>query len=341
MDQFMNIIRPIQLFEDTVLILDQTLLPGEERWLEIHDYRNMIEAIKSLRVRGAPLLGLAAITAIYLAAIEFTNDDNFAGRLAKAIQEVEASRPTAVNLFKATARVKAILNSSANSEDVINQLRNLYLSIHRFEEAACDSMGQNGASLFQSSGKLNIMTICNTGSLATIGIGTALGVIRTLAQSHDVHVYATETRPLLQGARLTMWELQKSGIPATLITDNMAGWVMKTKGIDAILTGADRITVSGDTANKIGTLNLAILAHHYHIPFYVVAPETTIDTSISSGDEIRIEERKPGEITFICKQSIAPEGCDVFNPAFDVTPHSLISGIITDRGVYKPPCKFE
>lgn len=337
----MSLIRPIQLFEDTVLILDQTRLPQEECWLEIHDYRVMIEAIRALKVRGAPLLGLAAITAVYLAALEYACEKDFQAHMEQAYAAIEASRPTAVNLFKATDLAKQEIRSSLTAMEAIEKLRILYLSIYRYEESACDAMGRNGASLFPGKEKLNIMTICNTGSLATIGIGTALGVIRTLAEERDVHVFATETRPLLQGARLTMWELQQSDIPATLITDNMAGWVMNTNRIDAVLAGADRITAQGDAANKIGTLNLAILANYYHIPFYIVAPSTTIDASITSGSEIQIEERSAEEVSSVQHQKTAPDGIRVFNPAFDVTPHSLISGIVTDHSVHTPPYDFK
>jgi methylthioribose-1-phosphate isomerase len=337
----MNIIRPIQLFEDTVTILDQTRLPREEVWLELVDYRQMIEAIKMLRVRGAPLLGLAAVATVILAAIKYISDDDFVKKMDAVCWEIDASRPTAVNLFKATSQARKILHGSINSREAMEGFRKLYTSLYEYEETACQRIGINGAGLFPQSKKLNLMTICNTGSLATVGIGTALGVIRTLHQDHEVQVFVTETRPLLQGSRLTMWELQKSGIPATLITDNMAGWVMKTNTIDAVLTGADRITANGDSANKIGTLNLAILAKYYNIPFYMVAPVTTIDSSLKSGSEILIEERDPGEVSSIGNQVIAPEGIEVFNPAFDITPASLIEGIITDKGVFKPPYQLD
>jgi methylthioribose-1-phosphate isomerase len=283
---------------------------------------------------------LAAIAAVYLAALNFREDKDFVKSMETALWEIESSRPTAVNLFKATAMARQSLSESYSPKDAIERFRNLYSSLFEQEESACISMGKNGADLFIPGKELNIMTICNTGSLATIGIGTALGVIRTLAQTNDVHIYATETRPLLQGARLTMWELQKDGIPATLITDNMAGWAMNTNQIDAVLVGADRITANGDTANKIGTLNLAILSKYYQIPFYVVAPITTIDSSLESGAEILIEERNPNEVSTLCNQKITPDDIDVFNPAFDITPASLITAIITDAGVFKPPFNF-
>ncbi len=337
----MNTIYPIKLLEDKIILLDQTRLPQEEIWLEMIDYRQMIEAIKMLRIRGAPLLGLAAIAAAYLAAIQFLREKEFMKLMDNAVDEIESSRPTAVNLFKATTKIRQILHESIDSKVIKDKLRTLYEFLYEYEESACEKIGMNGITLFAPDKKLNIMTICNTGSLATIGIGTALGVIRKLTVDHDVHVYASETRPLLQGARLTMWELQKSGIPSTLITDNMAGWVMKTNSIDAVLTGADRITANGDTANKIGTLNLAILAKYFKIPFYVVAPVTTIDSSLESGSEIAIEEREHNEISSLGNKQIAPMGIHVFNPAFDITPASLITAIITDSRVFIPPYHFD
>ncbi len=328
----------IKLFRDKIIIIDQTLLPSKELELEIINYREMIEAIKKLRIRGAPALGVAAAATAYLAAKEFHKKDDFITLLLKAIDEIEESRPTAVNLFLATEKIKKIISNNENL-NIPEMIFNFACELRDYEIEACEKMGKNGAD-FLGKPNLKILTHCNAGSLATVGIGTSLGVIRKIAERFKIQVFVDETRPLLQGARLTMWELMKSGVPCTLISDNMAASTILSEQIDCIITGADRIAVNGDTANKIGTFNLGILSKHFNIPFYIVAPETTIDKEILTGNEINIEQRNPDEVRHFHSVKTAPINCLVHNPAFDVTPAELISGIITDKKVYKFPYKF-
>lgn len=329
-----SILRKKQSF----LILDQTLLPLIEKQIEIFDYRVMIEAIKALRIRGAPAIGIAAAGACWLAAIEFEKQDNFLEELNSAVLEIEASRPTAVNLFNATQKARSIINSTS-PDKIVFALFELVDSLFHYEFDSCNQMAENGLNYIPQD-YTNFLTHCNTGGLATYGTGTALGVIRKIAQNRQIKVFADETRPLLQGARLTMWELMKSGIDATLITDNMAAHSIKTKGIHCIITGADRICKNGDSANKIGTYNLSILADYFKIPFYIVAPESTIDRSLESGEQIIIEERKAHEVTHYKEVQFAPDNAKAFNPAFDVSPAHLIKAIITEKKVYEYPYNF-
>ncbi|PID28935.1 MAG: S-methyl-5-thioribose-1-phosphate isomerase [Candidatus Cloacimonadota bacterium] len=332
----MNYVKSIDFDRQKAEIIDQTLLPNDFKLLKITDYREMIEAIKTLRIRGAPAIGIAASVACYLAAKEIqTKNGNYSDFL-EAVKEIEASRPTAVNLFYACNGIRAInaeiKNLPAKVYDYAEKLRD-------YEIDACRKMGENGARLI-SKKSLKILTHCNTGSLATVGIGTALGMIRVLAESHDVHVFVDETRPLLQGARLTAWELGESGIPYSLITDNMVASVIRSEKIDMIITGADRIAANGDSANKIGTFNLAVLAKYFGIPLYIVAPETTLDSKIRNGEEIIIEERSPSEVKQWRDVKTAPENANAKNPAFDVTPSELIKAIITEKNVYSYPYQF-
>jgi len=321
---------------DCFEILDQTLLPSQEKYVVIETYIQMIEAIKSLQIRGAPAIGIAAVSACYLACKEFANTTNFHTNMLSAITQIEVSRPTAVNLFHATQRVRALLTQQNQPmPDLIKQISKLVDELMTIELKACENMAKNGMGYIPAD-FTRFLTHCNTGSLATYGEGTALGVLKEIAQHRDIHIYADETRPLLQGARLTMWELKKAGLPCTLITDNMAARTIETQSVQAIITGADRIAKNGDTANKVGTFGLAILARHFGIPFYIVAPETTIDNSIASGADIIIEERSAGEVTHIKGVTIAPEGINAFNPAFDITPAHLITAIITNERVWVP-----
>jgi len=322
----------------SMLILDQTLLPQTEKQIEITDYRQMIEAIKALRIRGAPAIGIAAAGAAWLAGLEFEKDKHFKEKLLTAVIEIEASRPTAVNLFHACSRVRELIALTPDDQLVFALFEYLD-SLFHYEFNSCNQMAENGFEYIPKD-FTRFLTHCNTGGLATYGAGTALGVIRRIARDRQIKVFADETRPLLQGSRLTMWELKKSNIPAVLISDNMAAHTIKTQKINCIITGADRICKNGDSANKIGTMNLAILADYYKIPFYIVAPESTIDRHLAHGDQIEIEQRKADEVSHIRGQQIAPDHIEVFNPAFDVSPAHLIKAIITEKKVYEYPYQF-
>lgn len=329
-------IKTVILAGKKVSILDQTLLPETEKYIDIPDYRAMIEAIKKLRIRGAPAIGVAGAIACALAYDEFSQVDV----LEKSFLEIENSRPTAVNLSHAVNMVRDYLNrkkSTAISSEVWDLARDLMTK----EKLYSDLQADNGVKeIYHGQDEIRILTHCNAGSLATYGEGTALSVIKALAKRCKVKVWADETRPLLQGARLTAWELVKSGVDVTVITDSMAAYTIKNKGIDLIITGADRITTNGDTANKIGTYGLSILAKHFKIPFYIVAPETTIDRTLDCGSKINIEERDFAELRFFNGKQIAPLECNVFNPAFDVVDNKDITAIITDKCVYHPPYKL-
>ena len=329
-------IESIRISKNKVEILDQTQLPFVEKYIEIQNYREMAEAIFRLKIRGAPAIGIAASAGSYLAALEFENKENFLDNIFRAITDLENTRPTAVNLFAATLKIRKIIKE--NPINISEQLYKFTIDLMNYEKYACEKMGENGSKFIGN--VKNILTHCNTGSLATYGIGTALGVIRTIALKNKIQVFADETRPLLQGSRLTMWELHKSNIDATLITDNMAAQIIKKEKIDCIIVGADRIAKNGDSANKIGTFGLSILANHFKIPFYIVAPETTIDRNISTGNEIKIEERNHNEVRKFKDYSITSEEFKVANPAFDVTPSEFITAIITDEKVYQYPYSF-
>ncbi|MCK9410370.1 MAG: S-methyl-5-thioribose-1-phosphate isomerase [Bacteriovoracaceae bacterium] len=333
-------INSIEWNGSSVRFLDQTQLPDAEVYTETNDLDVLIDAINRLKVRGAPLLGITAAYGVLLgthSAID-ASAETFKNRVESAAASIAATRPTAVNLFWSLERMRKILrlNSSDTPKMLFEKLKAEAVAIHTEDRTMCEAMGKAGAELIPNGA--SILTHCNTGALATGGIGTAFGVLFSAHHSgKKIHVYADETRPLLQGARLTMWELQKEGIPATLITDNAAAWTMKSKKIDLVITGADRIAVNGDTANKIGTYNLAVLAKEHNIPFYIVAPSSTIDPAIPSGDQMIIEERSADEVINGFGKRTAPVDSDVFSPAFDVTPNTLISGIITETGVHTAP----
>ena len=323
-----------------VKLIDQTLLPREEKYIEILDYRSMIEAIKKLRIRGAPALGIAGLVASALALDEFRDYPDYQAKLLIALDQIEKARPTAVNLSYAINIVRKYINRSDFSSES-DELWKKAEELSQQEKLAGDYMAENGVQeIYHGQSEIRILTHCNTGSLATYGEGTALSVIKALAKRIKVIVWVDETRPLLQGARLTVWELLKEGIECYLISDSMAAHTIKTKHIDCIITGADRITSNGDSANKIGTLTLSILAQYYHIPFYIVAPTSTIDHNLEHGKQIIIEERDCSELKFINGVQIAPVTCEVFNPAFDVVDNCNITAIITDRGVFKKPYDF-
>lgn len=310
---------------DALSLLDQTRLPTEEVWDTYTDYRAVAQAIRQLVVRGAPAIGIAAAYAYCLAALE----DPSPAALAAARETLSASRPTAVNLFWALARM-------ADCEQTVPALKREAEAIHVEDIAMNRRMGKAGATLVPKGAR--ILTHCNAGALATGGYGTALGVIRAAhAQGNVEMVYCDETRPLLQGARLTAWELVRDGIPATLITDNMAAALMAQGKIDLVFLGCDRMAANGDFANKIGTYGVAVLAAYHGIPFYTVLPSSTIDLSLPDGSGIVIEQREAGEVTHFGGVRTAPEGVAVWNPAFDVTPHRLLTGIVTEKGVIHPP----
>jgi len=318
-------------------ILDQSKLPGAQIFADLENYRDVVLAIQEMKIRGAPTIGVAAAYGIALGAsnINTATRDEFLVQLNQVMRAFAASRPTAVNLFQAINRMKEATEGD-DVDEIKGSLVNQAKRIHREEIAATRQLSQLGAKLIDNGSTL--LTHCNAGPLATAGYGTALGVIKAAKdQGKKVKVFVTETRPLLQGARLTTWELREEGLPVTLITDSMAGYFMYKGKIDCVVVGADRIASNGDSANKIGTYTLAVLAKENKIPFYIAAPTSTIDLSLSSGAEIPIEERNPEEITHIQGIPIAPEGIRAANPAFDVTSHSYITAIITEKGIVKEP----
>ncbi len=332
--------RPLEYKDGVLRLIDQTRLPAEYVTVECRTYIQAADAIKNMIVRGAPAIGVTAAYGIALGAmaIETQSKEVFFQKLKEICDTMRLTRPTAVNLFWAVKRIYD--KACENKDKPVNQIKKI------IEEEAClmdredvetnKAIGANGNALIKPN--WTILTHCNAGALATCGYGTALGVIRAAHEAgKNIKVYADETRPYLQGARLTAWELLQDGIPVTLICDNMAGYFMKRGVIDCVIVGADRIALNGDTANKIGTYMLAVLAKENKIPFYVAAPVSTIDFTIADGNSIPIEERKPEEVTHIKGIRIAPEGVNVANPAFDVTPAEYITGIITERGVLYPP----
>lgn len=326
--------------KDHLILLDQTKLPDEIVYIDCYSYKDVVSAIKTLAVRGAPAIGVAAGYASVLAFRECRaySDTGLTERFYAALDELEASRPTAVNLSWAISEMKEVYSHSESLETAGAELLNKAKDIEYSDRDMCRRIGSHGADLFKGKTALNILTHCNTGALATAGDGTAFSVIKELNERGQIScVYADETRPLLQGSRLTATELMANEIPCCLITDNMAAMLMNTRHIDAIIVGADRIALNGDGANKIGTYGLAVLASYHHIPFYLAAPFSTFDTSIKSGGEIVIEERNPDEVRTYKGIQLAPKDVPVFNPAFDVTPNHLITGIITEKGVIVPP----
>jgi methylthioribose-1-phosphate isomerase len=329
--------QPVQWLGNKLKIIDQTQLPGKLAYLELRDYTEAVAAIKQMKVRGAPAIGVAAAYGIALGAwnIKAGTRADFLKQLDKILKTFAAARPTAVNLFRAIDRMKVVA-STADFAMIKQSLIDEAKKIHAEEEAATRRLSELGAGLIKDG--FTIMTHCNAGSLATAGYGTALGVIKAAReQGKKLEVIATETRPLLQGACLTAWELMQEKIPITLITDSMAGYFMSRGQVNCVIVGADRIAANGDTANKIGTYTLAVLAKENDIPFYVAAPTSTIDLSLKSGDRIPIEERNPEEVTSIKGIRLAPRGVKAVNPAFDITPHKYIAAIITEKGIARKP----
>ena len=321
-----------------VRLIDQTQLPHEESFVETADYRDLAEAIRHLKVRGAPLIGITAAYALALACREAVaaGEEAYLSRLREAAAELRATRPTAVNLTWALERMLRVAESAASARDAVEAMEMEARHIHEEDITANRRIGANGSTLLGSG--TSILTHCNAGSLATGGYGTALGVVRAAWEDGLLErVYATETRPLLQGARLTAWELQRDGIPFTLIVDSAAGSLLRKGLVQAVVVGADRIAANGDVANKIGTYTLAVLAKQNDVPFYVAAPTSTIDLSTPSGDEIPVEERAPEEVTTLAGAATAVAGATAANPAFDVTAAEFVSAIITENGVARPP----
>src|SRR5579883_2933590 len=330
-----------------VCLLDQSALPGEIRYLQIHDEAEVASAIRSLKVRGAPAIGVAAAFGMVLALTRLWHARGQSLTLAQAqthlvetAKLLRQARPTAVNLPWAVERmlrrVDQTLARDCSLAELVAALKQEARAIADEDSAACLAMGRYGAELIPDGATL--LTHCNAGSLATAGLGTALAPIYVAHQSgKHLRVFVDETRPVLQGARLTAWELQQAGIPLTLITDNMAAHFMRHAGIQAVFVGADRIAANGDVANKIGTYGLAVLAHAHAIPFYVVAPRSTIDLTLPAGEQIPIEQRDPSEVTSIGGSPIAPAGVHVANPAFDVTPHTYVTALITEAGIAHAP----
>ena len=325
---------------NTVVLIDQNALPLAERDVACKSYKEVISAIKDLTVRGAPAIGVAAAMGAALGALHLPPlpSEEFHRKLFTICDEIAQARPTARNLFWALERMKKCLDQTkpVSQSNLVKKLINEAKRICLEDIEINRQMGKYGCLLLADGD--NILTHCNAGALATAGYGTALGVIRTAReQGKKLHVYVDETRPILQGARLTAWELKKEKIPFTLITDNMAGFLMQQGKIDKIIVGADRIAANGDTANKIGTYSLSVLAYAHRIPFYVAAPLSTMDVSLNTGAAIPIEERKNEEVTHFKGVRTAPAGTKVYNPAFDLTPARFITAIITEKGILKKP----
>ena len=336
-------IKTIEWTDEGVRMIDQRLLPVEEKYLILRSYEEVADAIKQMVIRGAPAIGVAAAMGIALGAKQAvgTSVADLEDDFDYMCDVIGRTRPTAVNLFWAIERMRAAFRravaESSDTERVKQALVAEAETIYREDIEANRALGRFGGELLNDGA--TVLTHCNAGALATAGdYGTALGVIRGARDmGKRIAVIADETRPFLQGSRLTAWELAKDEIPVTLITDNMAGHVMKQGKVDAVVVGADRLAANGDTANKIGTYMVAVLAREHQIPFYVAAPISTVDLNIPSGDQIPIEERDEREVTHVREHRLAPEGITIHNPAFDVTPHELIAAIITDRGVARPP----
>ena len=331
-------IKPIW-WDGAIYIIDQTKLPESEIVLKIDKVKKVYDAIKKLKVRGAPLIGCFAAYGVIISFIENKkmDIDKLKKKIKHDIELLKTVRPTAYNLFYALERMNKIVENfkNENKEDLFKKLLKEAENIYNEDLNACYKIGIYGEKLIKNGS--NILTHCNAGGLATSGFGTALAPIYVARQKgKNIHVYVDETRPVLQGARLTCWELEKNKIPYTLICDNMAGYLMSRKKIDIVIVGADRIAKNGDTANKIGTYSLAVLANYHKIPFYIAAPISTFDFNIEDGSKIPIEERNENEVKKINGKYISPKNTKVFNPAFDVTPNYLITGFITEKGIFKP-----
>jgi methylthioribose-1-phosphate isomerase len=327
---------------DVIVMVDQRKLPGQEIYVRCRTSQEVAKAIRTMVIRGAPAIGVAAAMGIALGMRRSKEKGTrqFAVEFQKTCDMMAATRPTAVNLFWAIDRMKRVFaeaaQAGASPDEIADRLDEEARRIHDEDVASCRAMGSFGASVVPDGAR--VLTHCNAGALATAGYGSALGVIRAaVEQGKSVAVFADETRPFMQGARLTAWELLRDGINTTVITESMAGPIMRAGEIDLVVVGADRIAANGDTANKIGTYTVAVLAHEHNVPFYVAAPLSTIDLSTPDGDHIPIEERDQREVTHFGASRLTPEGVKIRNPAFDVTPHRYIAGFITERGIFHPP----
>ncbi|KAB2328498.1 S-methyl-5-thioribose-1-phosphate isomerase [Cytobacillus depressus] len=333
----MKVPTSIEWKDGKLIILNQQKLPHEIEYLELENIEDVFDAIVTLKVRGAPAIGITAAYGLAHAAQLYKTDqlDKFRQHLKRDFRYLAGSRPTAVNLFWALERIVKAGEKACSVNEAKTVILEEAIKIHVEDEETCRQIGEHALSLLKD--VTNVITICNAGSIATAKYGTALAPFHLgIERGKKFHVYSCETRPVLQGSRLTVWELQQSGVDVTLITDSMAAHTIHSKGIEAIIVGADRIATNGDTANKIGTLGLAILAKNFNIPFYVAAPTSTFDLSISSGEEIPIEERHAEEVTHIGGVPVAPGNTNVYNPAFDVTPAEYITAIITEKGIIHP-----
>lgn len=330
-------VKTIQWNKNRVVMLDQRLLPEREVYRSYRDYTQVAQAIRDMVIRGAPAIGVAAAMGVALGAL-WVKGKNFDREIERIFRALAKTRPTAVNLFWALERMRRVYieKRSLGIEAVKRLLKEEALRIFEEDIAANRLLGKFGAKLLGNSRR--VMTHCNAGALATAGYGTALGVIRAMKEAgKDVEVLVNETRPFLQGARLTAWELKKDKIPVTLLTDNMAGYFMQQGKVDAVVVGCDRVAANGDVANKIGTYGIAVLARRHNLPFYVAGPTSSIDLTCPSGGEIPIEQRNPREVSHIFGRSVTPRGVHIVNPAFDVTCNDLVSAIITEKGVITPP----
>ncbi len=331
-------LKPISYKNDKIIILDQTKIPEDEIYIEADTIEALYEAIKMLKIRGAPLLGIAAAYGIRLSSTINLNKniDDYKNCLLNDITILKSSRPTAVNLFNVLNKAEKSINSYNDKFRIHESLVSLAVKTHEEDREMCDKIADNGVNLIKNNAK--ILTHCNTGVLATGGIGTALGIIyRSFWKGKKPDVYVGETRPLLQGARLTAFELTNEGINVHIIPDSARAYIMMEKKIDIVITGADRIAMNGDTANKIGTFDTAINARYFNIPFYIAAPTSTFDKNASDMNDIPIEQRNPEELYKVGYQGLTKTKADFINPAFDITPNKLINGIITEKGIILPP----
>jgi len=336
--------RTVDYINGKVTMIDQTRIPAEMVTVELRTPEQVADAITTMKVRGAPAIGVAAAAGVALAAHNSTSEDRteFLGEVEHAAHLLRNTRPTAVNLFWGIERMlctaKAALADGLSVAEAKQAIDECAISMVQEDEDVCRMIGKYGAELMPNEG--HVLTHCNAGALACVSYGTALGVIRAAVEAGKrIHVYSDETRPRLQGMKLTCFELVSDNIPVTVISDNMAGSLMRKGHIDCVVVGADRIAANGDVANKIGTYSVAVLAHHHGIPFYVAAPTSTIDPTLHSGDDIPIEERSHEEVTHIDGHRVAPIGVEVINPSFDVTPAALVTAIITEKGIAHPPYK--
>lgn len=332
--------KPLEWIDGKLKFLDQTKLPLEEFFCETDDVDFVAEAIKRLAIRGAPLIGIAAAYGVALASLSLNHSmmEEARAHLVSAIDLLASTRPTAINLFWALERQRRVMDvwQADSITDLQNNLLDEAKRIHQEDAEMCERISSFGIELLHND--CSILTHCNTGALATGGRGTAVGIISKAWELGRLkRVYIDETRPLLQGARLTAWEMKQAKIPATLIVDNVAAVLMQQRKIDIVVVGADRISMNGDVANKVGTYSLAVLAKYHGIPFYVAAPVSTIDVQMSTGKDIPLEERDAGEVTESFGKRTAPESMNVYSPAFDVTPHEFVTAIVTDQGVHRPP----